>query len=77
MPSGRWADRAAALPVMAATAPPEAAVSRALPAIGDLNPGQTALAALPDVIVGHLRRYSPRLTHNHEKDGKSAGRMRA
>jgi hypothetical protein len=36
-----------------------------------------ALGALPDVIVGHLRRYSPRATHDHENDGKSAGRMRA
>ena len=34
-------------------------------------------AALPDVIVGHLRRYSPRLTHGPGNDGKSAGRMRA
>jgi hypothetical protein len=29
------------------------------------------------MIAGHLRRYSPRLTHNLEKDGKSAGRMLA
>ena len=36
-----------------------------------------ALAALPDVTVGHPRRYSPRLTHDHENDGESAGRMRA
>jgi hypothetical protein len=36
-----------------------------------------ALAALPDVIVGHPRRYSPWLTHDLENDGESAGRMRA
>ena len=35
------------------------------------------VAALPAVIVGHLRRYSPRLTHDLGNDGKSAGRMRA
>jgi hypothetical protein len=31
--------------------------------------------ALPDavVIVGHLRRYSPRATHNHENNGKGTG----
>jgi hypothetical protein len=34
-------------------------------------------AALPDVIVGQPRRYSPRLTHDLENDGKSAGRMLA
>jgi len=29
------------------------------------------------MIAGHLRRYSPRLTHDIENEGKSAGRMRA
>jgi hypothetical protein len=31
------------------------------------------LAALLDVIVGHLRRYSPRLTRDHETTVKAAG----
>jgi len=31
------------------------------------------LAALPDVIVGHLRRYSPQMTHDLENNGKTPG----
>jgi hypothetical protein len=34
-----------------------------------LHRGRGALGALPAVIVGHPRRYSPWLTHDLEKDG--------
>jgi hypothetical protein len=31
-----------------------------------------SITSTPDVIVGHARRYSPRVTHNHENNGKVA-----